>query len=171
MEEGGRREDPVFDGLITLTAISVFVTAVWMWKVHPLQNVYFNIFAGKNVIARYDLDYWGLANRRALEYILQNDHSPVVTVGSDNAMSPLGYSFLMLKPEDRERVRLGDDKRASDYVVTNHRFDTDIDNAKYRREYELFYEVRVDSELVLSVFKWKGGMSAAESSCAGDKVR
>jgi Dolichyl-phosphate-mannose-protein mannosyltransferase len=151
-------------GLITLTAISVFLTAVWMWKAHPLQNVYFNIFAGTNVMARYDLDYWGLANRRALEYILENDHSPVVTVGADNAMSPLGYSFLMLKPEDRARVRLGDDKRVPDYVVTNHRFDTDIDNAKYRREYELFYEVRVDSELVLSVFKRKGGMSAAENS-------
>jgi hypothetical protein len=158
-------------GLITLTAISFFVTAVWMWKVHPLQNVYFNIFAGKNLIARYDLDYWGLANRRALEYILQNDHSSVVTIGGDNAMSPVGYSFLMLKPEDRERVRLGDDKRVPDYVVTNHRFDTDIDNAKYRREYKLFYEVRMDSELVLSVFKRKGGMSAAENLCAGDKVR
>ena len=86
-------------------------------------------------------------------------------------MSPVGYSFLMLKPEDRERVRLGDDKRVPDYVVTNHRFDTDIDNAKYRREYKLFYEVRMDSELVLSVFKRKGGMSAAENLCAGDKVR
>jgi hypothetical protein len=109
-----------------------------MWKVHPLQNVYFNIFAGKNVIARYDLDYWGLANRRAQEYILQNDRSPVVTVGGDNAMSPVGYSFLMLKSEDRERVRLEDDKRTPHYVVTNHRFDTDIDNAKYRRGMSCF---------------------------------
>jgi Dolichyl-phosphate-mannose-protein mannosyltransferase len=158
-------------GLITLTTISLLLTAVWMWKAHPLENVYFNDLAGKNVIARYDLDYWGLANRRALEYILEHDHSPLVNVSAEDKSNPLGYSFLMLKREDRGRVMLGDDKRVPYYVVTNHRFDTDIENAKFGGEYELFYEMRVDNEVVLSVFKWKGAVSAAENSSVGDNVR
>ncbi|HEX7194796.1 MAG TPA: hypothetical protein VF207_07485 [Chthoniobacterales bacterium] len=157
--------------LLTVTTILVFLTAVWMWRAHPLENVYFNILAGKNVIARYDVDYWGLANRRALEYILEKDHSPVVNVWADNRSNPLGYSVLMLMREDRGRVRVGDEKRMPYYVVTNHRFDTDVDNAKYGREYELFYEMKVDSEVVLSVLKWKGAISAAENSGVGDDVR
>jgi hypothetical protein len=143
-------------GLIASTALSFFLTALWMWKAHPLQNVYFNFLAGKNVISRYDVDYWGLANRIALEYILKNDDSPVINVWPDNGSSPLGYSFLMLKQEDRARLRLEDDKRAPDYLVANHRFDPDIDNASYTWEYKPFYEIRVGGEIVLSVFKWTG---------------
>jgi hypothetical protein len=148
--------------LITFTAISVFSTAIWMWKAHPLENVYFNILAGRNVKARYEMDYWGLGDRKALEYILERDHSPVVNVGADS-MTPIENSVLMLKPEDRLRVRVGNDKRVPYYVLTNYRLVKDTDNAQYGRDYELFYEVRVGGEVVLSVFKWKGATSAEDS--------
>ncbi|HTD15351.1 MAG TPA: hypothetical protein VK673_09240 [Chthoniobacterales bacterium] len=154
--------------LVTLTTISVCLTAMWMWKAHPLENVYFNMLAGNNVKARYEVDYWGLANRRALEYILERDHSPVVNVWADS-MTPISYSVLMLKREDRWRVRVGNDKRVPFYVLTNYRQVRDIDSAKYDRDYQLFYEIRVDDELVLSVFKWKG--PATENSCLGDNPR
>jgi len=156
--------------LITLTTISVFVTAIWMWRAHPLENVYFNILAGRNVKARYEVDYWGLGNRRALEYILNNDHSPLVNVWADS-FTPIAYSFLMLKGEDRCRVREGNDKRIPYYVLTNYRLVKDTDNAKYDGDYELFYEMRVGGEVVLSVFKWKGRPPATENSCEGENPR
>jgi hypothetical protein len=156
--------------LITLTTISVFLTAIWMWEAHPLENVYFNIFAGRNVKARYEVDYWGLGNRRALEYILEKDHSPVVNVWADS-FTPISYSFLMLKPEDRWRVREGNDKRIPYYVLTNYRSVKDTGNGKYARDYEVFYEMRVDGEVVLSVFKWKGPPSGTEDSCLGNNPR
>jgi hypothetical protein len=156
--------------LITLTAISVFSTAIWMWKAHPLENVYFNILAGRNVKERYEMDYWGLGNRKALEYILEKDHSPVVNVWADNA-TPISTSVLMLKREDRWRVRVGNDKRVPYYVLTNYRLVKDTDNAQYGREYELFYEMRVGGEVVLSVFKWKGPPPATENSSVGGSPR
>jgi Dolichyl-phosphate-mannose-protein mannosyltransferase len=149
-------------GLIALTAISFFSTAFWMWKAHPLQNAYFNILAGNNIISRYDIDYWGLANRKALEYILENDNSPIINVCADKKSNPLGYSFLMLKHGDRARLRLGDEKQAPDYVVANHPFDANIDRVKYGWEYKPFYEIRVGSELVLSVFKWSSNRHNGE---------
>jgi hypothetical protein len=142
-------------GLVTLTTISLFLTAIWMWRAHPLENVYFNLFAGRNVKARYEMDYWGLGNRRALEYILEKDHSPVVNVWADS-WTPIEESVLMLQLDDRRRVMVGDEKRVPYYVLTNYRLVNDTDNVKYGRDYELFYEVRVDGEVVLSVFKWKG---------------
>ena len=157
-------------GLITLTTISVLITAIWMWKAHPLENVYFNIFAGRNVKARYEMDYWGLSNKRALEYILEKDHSPVVHVWADSA-TLLSNSALILKPEDRRRLRIESDKRVPYYLLSNYRLVKDTDNAKYSREYELFYEARVDGEVVLSVFKWKGPPPATENACLDDNPR
>ena len=151
-----------------LTTISAFFTAIWMWKAHPLENVYFNIFAGRNVKARYEVDYCGLGNRGALEYILKNDHSPVVNVWADSP-TPLPFSVLMLKCEDRSRVRVGNEKRIPYYVLTNYRLVEDTDNAKYGRDYKLFYEMKVDDEVVLSVFKWKGAPSEKENM--GDNAR
>jgi len=156
--------------LITLTTTSVVFTATWTWNAHPLENVYFNMLAGNDVKARYDVDYWGLANRKALEYILEYDNSPVVNVWA-GSWTPLSTSVLMLKPEDRQRVRVEKDKGVPYYVVTNYRAVKDSDNAKYSREHELFYQIKVNNEVVLSVFKWKGSTSAAENSCIGENVR
>jgi Dolichyl-phosphate-mannose-protein mannosyltransferase len=140
--------------LIASTSISVIYTAMWIWNARPMQGVYFNVLAGKNWKARYDLDYWGVGNREALEYILANDHSPVINVREDS-WTPLIFSLLILKSDDRQRVKLANDKVAPYYVITNYRGVRDTDNSSYRRDYDLFYEIRVEHEVILSVFKWK----------------
>jgi len=144
--------------LLVLTTISVVCTVMWMWKAHPLENVYFNVLAGKNVRARYEMDYWGLGNRKALEYILEHDNSPVITVWADSFTS-LAMSVIMLKPEDRRRISIEENKRIPYYVLTNYYGVKETDNAKFGRAYELFYELKVGDEVVLSVFKWKGATS------------
>ena len=149
--------------LLVLTTISVVYTAIWMWKAHPLENVYFNVLAGKNVKARYDMDYWGLGNRRALEYILEHDNSPVITVWADS-LTPLEKSLLMLKPEDRRRISIEPNKAIPYYLLTNYMKVKETDNAKFGREYKLFYERKVGDQVVLSVFKWKGATSAEDSA-------
>jgi hypothetical protein len=147
--------------LVTLTIISILLTATWMCKAHPLENVYFNYLAGRNPRARYDLDYWGLANRAALEHIVRLDHSPVVNVWAES-MAPLWISVLMLNSGDRSRVRIDNVRRAPYYVFDNYRNVKDADTAKYDGEYEPFYERKVDGEIVLSVYKWKGPTAVSE---------
>ena len=49
-----------------------------MIKDHPHQNVYFNFLAGKNIQTKFELDYWGLSNKQALEYILKNDSKNII---------------------------------------------------------------------------------------------
>lgn len=148
--------------LLVLTTISVVCTAMLMWNAHPLENVYFNLLAGKNVRARYEMDYWGLGNRKALEYILEHDSSPVITVWADS-VTPLAKSGFMLKPEDRRRISIQENKGIPYYVLTNYYGVKETDNAKFGREYDLFYELKVGDEVVLSVFKWKGATSAEDS--------
>ena len=42
-----------------------------MIKHHPFQNVYFNMLAGKEIEKKFEMDYWGLSNKQALDYILK----------------------------------------------------------------------------------------------------
>jgi hypothetical protein len=89
-----------------------------MIKHHPYQNVYFNLFAGKNVSHRFDMDYWGLSYREALEYLLKYDLSPDVPVTISSSTKD-GF-FKTLKKKDRERIRnvpVGEAK----YFVSNFR--------------------------------------------------
>ena len=53
---------------------------------HPYQNVYFNRLAGKDmqmIKQRFDLDYWGLAYREGLAYILSVDDRETIPVYAD----------------------------------------------------------------------------------------
>ena len=48
-----------------------------MYKNHPHQNVYFNFLAGKNFNERFEMDYFGVSNKRALEYIVEQEDKTV----------------------------------------------------------------------------------------------
>ncbi len=141
--------------LAVITAVSIVHIAAWMWRAHPFQNVYFNTLAGTDLRSRYELDYWGLANRKALEQILRNDHGEVINVRADS-WTRLDMSFYMIDSTERKRLRYSDDRNVPHYVVTNYRRVKDPDDTKYAMEYDLFYQIRVDDEVILSVFRWKG---------------
>jgi hypothetical protein len=70
----------------------------------------------------------------------------------------------MLNRGDRSRVRIDNVRRAPFYVFNNYRGVEDTGTARYEREYEPFYERKVNGEIVLSVFKWKGSTAACEHS-------
>ena len=140
--------------LAIVTAISVILTATWMWNAHPFQNIYFNALAGTDLRSRYELDYWGLANRKALEYIVKNDHSELIYVES-GSFTPLDTSFYMLDAADRKRLRDPDDKNVAQYVVTNYRLLKPPNDDKYLEDYDLFYQIKLDDEVILSVFRRK----------------
>jgi Dolichyl-phosphate-mannose-protein mannosyltransferase len=138
--------------LCLVTIISVVYSVFWMWKAHPVQNVYFNMFAGDGLRHRYELDYWGVGNRKALEYILAEEQSPTINVWADSG-TPLENSFMMLKPEERARLKIANDGSAPSYVLTNYRGVKEIDDAKYSQGYQLFYQMKFDGEVILSVYK------------------
>jgi hypothetical protein len=140
--------------LAVVTAISVIYTGTWMWKAHPFQNVYFNVLAGTDLRSQYELDYWGLANRKALEYIAKNDHSDVIYVRS-GSFTPLDKAWYMLDALDRKRLKEIEDRNVARYVVTNYRLVKPPNDDEYLDDYDLFYQIRVDGEVILSVFRRK----------------
>jgi hypothetical protein len=152
--------------LTAVTTISIVNTAIWMWRAHPYQNVYFNILAGSGDLrSRYELDYWGLANRKALEFILGHDGREVITVRADSFMWLRGALYI-IDARERNRLSICDFGGCSenyrelkednpDYVITNYRLVKNLDDAKYANNFDLFYQIRVDNQIILSIFRRK----------------
>jgi hypothetical protein len=85
-----------------------------------------------------------------LEYLLAHDPSTFAVRAESSTV--LEYATLLLRPEDRARVRIvGKDERAR-YVLTNYR-GVDVDAADQHPARRLFYQLRVDGEVILSVYE------------------
>lgn len=123
-------------------------TARIMIADHPYQNVYFNALAGgiRGAEGRFDLDYWGLSYRKALEEILRVDRNPSVSV---SVYTRPGRSNADILPADqRRRIRFMDDPYQATYFATQERW-----NRISYRPSEEFFAVRIDGVRIMLVLK------------------
>ena len=125
-----------------------------MIKDHPHQNVYFNFLAGKNVQAKFELDYWGLSNKQALEYILKNDSKSVIKIGSAGPIS-LENSKQILSSLDKKRVMISENIE-SDYIIDNYIYWY----GKYKKKrheipnnFKIYKEIFVSGKRIISIYK------------------
>lgn len=135
-------------GFISSIAIPLIFVLVWMIQAHPLQNVYFNGLAGSNLKERFDLDYWGLANKLALERIAAQDSRPDIRVYAAS-FTPL-YPNLYLKPE-MQRFSISPGKEGADYILNNWRLYPL--NQKIDPNFTIYDEIIVDGEVILTILK------------------
>lgn len=132
-----------------IAAVVVFClmsTSYQMFKHHPFQNVYFNIFVANNAGQYFELDYWGLSFRQGLEYIIKNDKRSLIKL-SVNVPPPLINNAIFLKKSDLNRLRLVNVRNA-DYFLTNYRWHPQA----YEFNSEIF-TIIVDNQKIMSVFK------------------
>jgi 4-amino-4-deoxy-L-arabinose transferase-like glycosyltransferase len=114
--------------------------AVWMKRAHPFQFVYFNELSGKEVLKRFEGDYWAIANRQALDWILQQDTRSLVAVnGAWIAVQPSVFA----QPE-HARLLLTTSQNNADYLV----------NA-YNPEFEEVHRILVNKQPISIIYKRK----------------
>jgi hypothetical protein len=94
-------------------------TIQFMIKNHPHQQVYFNALAGDRVADRFDMDYWGVAYKQALEAIPLRDTSAVIQINCNNY--PCEDNFRFLPEATRQRLKLRYGPEVADYVLSNFR--------------------------------------------------
>ena len=136
---------------ILVTLGSMGTTAHWMWTSHPYQNVYFNFLVGSGWKDKYDLDYWGLSNRRALELILNQDSRPLIKVRA-GSNTPLYHALKGLSPNDRKRFEVITDENKADYIVLNFRGKT-VDDQLLANNFHLQSRIMVSDELILEIWR------------------
>ena len=131
--------------------LSLGLNLIWMIKSHPLQNVYFNIFAGKDWKSNFDVDYWGLSNAKALQYILKHDNRNKILVYS-GSFTPLELAFKRISLEDQKRIIQTSWIADADYIITNYRLSS-LQYDEPGSHFNLFHNILIDNEIILSIYR------------------
>lgn len=118
-----KRLQLVLSILVVFTFVS---TASWMYTNRPLQNLYFNQLAGEEIATNWELDYFCLSNRQALEWIVSRDPRESISIQTNDG-SPLYDSAVFLSQVDVSRVNFlwysaGIDE--ADYVIVRQDLNT-----------------------------------------------
>ena len=121
---------------------------------HPYQNVYFNFLAGKKVQTKFELDYWGLSNKQALEYILKNDSKSVVRIGSAGPIS-IENSKQIFSSLEKNRIVISKNLE-SDYIIDNYInwYGTyKKKRHKIPNNFKIYKEIFVSGKRIISIYK------------------
>ena len=131
-----------------------------MYNYHPYQNIYFNtIFANtiKNIHEKFEVDYWGLSGKKALnEILVLEKNSNNVSVGVASYLQ-LEKSKKLLEKHEREKIKIvGQEYEKADYIYTN--FMSEVDkkyNDKYNipETYSKISTFKLDNILIYELFK------------------
>jgi len=87
--------------LLLIIGVSILANIQTIVRYHPHQYCYFNAIA-PDPSENFELDYWGLSYRDALENLVKSDSSDTLAI---RVLNLPGYlNAFMLKPVDRQRV-------------------------------------------------------------------
>lgn len=107
--------------IVLIVLFSLIDTLFTMKRIHPFQFVYFNQLAGrdmKEIQQRFDLDYWGLSYKQALERLVSIVQHQEILLEE----SPMAYfNKKILPPKERKRIHFRSTKKA-DYRIYNSLF-------------------------------------------------
>jgi hypothetical protein len=108
--------------LLGMLLVNLGGAAHFMIASHPHQAVYFNSLAGgiRGAEGRFELDYWGLSYRAALEHILANDERDVIKVYV--VSEPGRHNAMILTPDERRRIVFVDRPVKANYYLTTYRW-------------------------------------------------
>ena len=121
-------------GVYGLAVAGLAGVVIEMVGLHPYQHLYFNRLVDRHtpeyLRGQYDMEYWGMAYREGLEYLLQRyPNSPVSLVPSHSSDRPgIHYTMnrVILPKADRRRLVFADGvEEQGDFHVTDHRYSFD----------------------------------------------
>ena len=118
--------------IIIFISILVSYNFYTIIKLHPYQNIYFNSLVENKANKYFEIDYWGLANREALEFIIKDKNNGDLVTIRTASFTPLNYSKKIINI-DEETYKFGGTTHANqDYIFTNYHYEK---NPKYEKKY------------------------------------
>jgi hypothetical protein len=139
---------------ITFSSLLFFLV-----KNHPFQYVYFNPLAGKHVAQKFEMDYWGVSYKQALEYVLKKDSSTKINIAVWDM--PGSRNAAIIKPKDRERINYTSFQDAT-YFISTGRFNFPAQRPYYTKflngEFPFLneiYSIKVGEEKIVRVYQLK----------------
>lgn len=145
--------------VIGLSANFIFIGG-WMIKNHPLQNLYFNFFAGNNWSSSFETDYWGLANIKALDKILalENEENILIWPGSNSKFKsgePTVFTDQLLLKNQQIRQKISSPPNMEDakYIIASNHGNYSEEYLSNHGRFKKIDSVKVDGSNILSIFE------------------
>lgn len=137
--------------IYSLLTLSFILSISYNIVFFPNQGIYFNeyfFFSKPGYLKKqYEMDYWGVSYKQALEYILKNDNSSIIPISVDNFPGQLNLEIL---PKDqRYRFKLTNIE-SSKYFISNYRFQYH-DYEEYKNY--VYYNKEILNNIIISVFQ------------------
>jgi hypothetical protein len=90
-------------GLGVLAGAEALLTAGRMARMHPHQQTYFSYLPGPLAERLFERDYWGLATRQGLEYLVRRQPTGLIYYDVPYA-APVRNNLVWLAPADQARL-------------------------------------------------------------------
>ncbi len=113
----------------------------------PYQYVYFNALISKkteNIRHQFDYDYWGVAQKDALNYLIKNCPTDSITI---KRATVIGNNLLLLSKENSKRIFLVDTAAKPKYFITTYR------NHPQDYNYKLIYQKHVQGSSIYGIYE------------------
>ena len=143
--------------ILVVTFIFLIFNFYNVMKFHPYQNVYFNLLVEKKANKLFEIDYWGLGNREAINYLYKVDKNNSKITIRTASFTPLFYSKLIIEDEVNKAINLSGSKQANQtYIFTNYIYDK---NPKYEKKYFIpqnyskFFTLKKGNITINEIFK------------------
>lgn len=126
---------------------------------YPNEHSYFNVLAGNNVVERYELDYWDLSVKEALDTIWETDDSgQEITVGALNIFTFWGITEqLSFYPAEQRQTFIAEENwQDAAYVVINTTYAVMYNTEEYefiQNNYELIEDFSSYGNVICEVWK------------------
>ena len=120
--------------IIVFASILIIYNSYTIIKLHPYQNIYFNSLVENKANGYFEIDYWGLANREAIEFIVKDrnkNEENSVTIRTAS-FTPLNYSKKIIEIDEKIYKFEGTTHSNQDYIFTNYHYEK---NPKYEKKY------------------------------------
>lgn len=88
---------------------------------YPQEHSFYNFLAGKNIEEKYELDYWDLSVKQALEVIVKDTDTEQIQIGALNSPTIWGLeqNMLAIRGKSRMRMMIAEDWQEADYLIIN----------------------------------------------------
>ncbi len=131
--------------IYSIVILNFFWIIYQIIHLHPLQNIYFNELIQKDLKCRFEVDYWGLGYRKAIEHILNNDQRKNINIAINGNID----AIMMLNKEMKNRVNVfywGSEN--CQYKITNFR-----GHPAFVEDKNIYWNITYKGDQVMTVYK------------------
>jgi hypothetical protein len=139
--------------IILVLAVGLFEPISFLSRYHRYGTVYFNQLAGdpKTLRQRFELDYWGLSYKEAIDFILATDPSDRIPIYMADVSGQDYINSALIKSQKSRLMVLDSPDNGARYFIGNYTFHP----TDYYPSSRVYYSINVRGTEIIVVYQFQ----------------